>query len=592
MHFLRPEWAFASVVFVLIPVIVRFARSGAGAWRKVCDAPLLKALLVKTKVRSLFPPLFLLGVCWALAVFALCGPALEKLPQPTVKKGTDVVYLLDISSLMSAQDLKPSRMERAVFKLYDLLKRNAGNQSALILYAQTPFVAVPLTPDARMIENLLPTVNVGLTDGGVPDLAAALNSAGELLRQAKAVNGRAVVLGAFGDAKAVKAAEALKKEGYSVSVLGVGTRDGAPVQLANGSFATVNGQAVLSTLPEKELRRIAHAGGGAYHTVSLDEADINALAAVETNGAAGLADGKIKADAWKDLGAYVAALILPFMAFGFRRGWLGVLLFGLLPANAFAGGTDFWQRADYKAAVRMTQGQNPETADVFSDNAWKGAAQYRLGDYRAAMDSFAQSGGTEDLYNYGNALAHAGKIKEAIKAYDEVLKHNPKHADAAFNKKYLEQQQKNKQQNQQQNQQQKNQQQNKQESGRDEQNGQNQNQNDRKQRQSQGQQQQADSQKRQNPQQQPSEQRQQAQQRAEQSQGSNGREQNEPRPAEQRKAERKPEGEKQNSPQSEAERREEKARQEQRQWLSVIEDDPSGLLRERIRRHNLNRRAR
>ena len=110
MHFLRPEWAVAVIVFALVPVMMRFARSGAGAWRKVCDASLLNALLVKSKARSLFPQLFLLSVCWALAIFALCGPAFEKLPRPTVKKGADVVYLLDISSLMSAQDLKPSRM--------------------------------------------------------------------------------------------------------------------------------------------------------------------------------------------------------------------------------------------------------------------------------------------------------------------------------------------------------------------------------------------------------------------------------------------------------------------------------------------------
>ena len=581
MHFLRPEWAVAVIVFALVPVMVRFARSGAGAWRKVCDAPLLNALLVKSKARSLFPQLFLLSVCWALAIFALCGPAFEKLPRPTVKKGADVVYLLDISSLMSAQDLKPSRMERAVFKLYDLLKRNAGNQSALILYAQTPFTAVPLTPDARMIESLLPTVNVGLTDGGVPNLAAALNEAGDLLRQAKAVNGRAVVLGAFGDAKAVKAAEALKKEGYAVSVLGVGTQDGAPVQLANGNFATVNGQTVLSTLPEKELRRIAHAGGGVYRTISLDESDIDALSAVETGGASDLSDGKIKADAWKDLGVYVTALILPFMAFGFRRGWLGVLMLSLLPANAFAGWSDFWQREDYKAAVRMTQGQKPESADVFSDDAWKGAAQYKLGDYQASADSFAQSGGTEELYNYGNALAHAGKIQDAIKAYDTVLKQNPNHADAAFNKKYLEQQQ-------QQNQQQQNQQQNKQ---RQNQNGQGQqDRNDQKQPQNSQQksrnQSQSNEQKRQR-----QDQQQQAQQQAqprEQQTEQQQRKQQEQR----QKADRRRDGEKQKAPQSEAERREEKAKQEQRQWLSVIDDDPSGLLRERIRRHNLNRRAR
>lgn len=588
MHFLRPEWAVAVIVFALVPVMVRFARSGAGAWRKVCDAPLLNALLVKSKARSLFPQLFLLSVCWALAIFALCGPALEKLPQPTFKKGADVVYLLDISPLMGARDLKPSRMERAVFKLYDLLKRDAGSQSALILYAQTPFIAVPLTPDVKMIENVLPTVQAGLMGGTVPNLAAALDEAEDLLRQAKAVNGRAVVLGAFGDAKAVKTAEALKKEGYTVSILGVGTQDGAPVQLADGNFATVNGQAVLSTLPEKELRRIAHAGGGVYRTISLDESDIDALTTAETDGASDLSDGKIKADAWKDLGVYVTALILPFMAFGFRRGWLGVLMLSLLPANAFAGWSDFWQREDYKTAVRMTQGQKPESADVFSDDAWKGAAQYKLGDYQASADSFAQSGGTEELYNYGNALAHAGKIQDAIKAYDTVLKQNPNHADAAFNKKYLEQQQ---QQNQQQNKQrQQGAQNNQQQNGQNDQNGQNK-QNPNRQSQNQNRQSQnRQDEKRSNEQ---NEQSGQNEQNGQRRQGANDeKRQSRPHSAEQRKAEQKRDGEQIDVPKSAAERREEQAKQEQRQWLSVIDDDPSGLLRERIRRHNLNRRAR
>lgn len=592
MHFLRPEWAVAVIVFALVPVMVRFARSGAGAWRKVCDAPLLNALLVKSKARSLFPQLFLLSVCWALAIFALCGPALEKLPQPTFKKGADVVYLLDISPLMGARDLKPSRMERAVFKLYDLLKRDAGSQSALILYAQTPFIAVPLTPDVKMIENVLPTVQAGLMGGTVPNLAAALDEAGDLLRQAKAVNGRAVVLGAFGDAKAVKAAEALKKEGYAVSILGVGTQDGAPVQLADGNFATVNGQAVLSTLPEKELRRIAHAGGGVYRTISLDESDIDALTAAETDGASDLSDGKIKADAWKDLGVYVTTLILPFMAFGFRRGWLGVLMLSLLPANAFAGWSDFWQREDYKAAVRMTQGQKPESADVFSDDAWKGAAQYKLGDYQASADSFAQSGGTEELYNYGNALAHAGKIQDAIKAYDTVLKQNPNHADAAFNKKYLEQkQQQNQQQNQPQNQQrQQGAQNNQQQNGQNDQNSQNkQNPN----RQSQNQNRQSQNRQDEKRSNEPNEQSGQNEQNGQRRQGANDeKRQSRSHSAEQRKAEQKRDGEQINVPKSAAERRKEQAKQEQRQWLSVIDDDPSGLLRERIRRHNLNRRAR
>jgi len=413
----------------------------------------------------------------------------------------------------------------------------------------------------------------------MPNLAAALEQAGALLRQAKAAKGQIIVLGAYGDAKAVKAAEALKKSGFTVSVLGVGTQEGAPVRLANGSFATVNGQAVLSALPEKELKRVAHAGGGVYRTVSLDEADIDVLTAVKADGAAGLSDGKIKADAWKDLGAYVAALILPFMAFGFRRGWLGVLFFSLMPADASAGWSDFWQREDYKAAARITAGESPENADVFAAPDWKGAAQYKLGDYQAAADSFAQSGGIEDVYNAGNALAHAGKIQDAIKAYDAVLKQNPNHADAAFNKKYLEQQQKQQQQNQRQNKQ--NQPQNG-EQGQSEQNKPDQSRNSSQNQQQQQNQTQSGKQKQQE--------RQARQQQAQQRQGSNGEENGQS--TERRKTDKQPDGEKQNTPQSAAEQRKEKSEQEQRQWLSVIDDDPSGLLRERIRRHNLNRRTR
>ncbi len=603
MHFSRPEWALALIVFALLPLLARKTRSVGGAWSKICDPQLLKALLIESRGKSLFGQLLLLGVCWGLAVFALTGPAVEKLPQPTFSKGADVVYLLDVSPLMGARDLKPSRMERAVFKLYDLLQRNAGAQSALVLYASTPFTAVPLTPDLKMIENVLPTVQVGLMGGTVPNLAAALDEAEVLLRQAKAVGGRVAVLGAFADASAVKAAKRLKENGFTVSVLGIGTTEGAPVQLADGNFATVNGQAVLSSLPVKELKQTAAAGGGVYRTVSLDEADIDALSAVKAGrGSSAAADGKIKADAWKDLGAYFAALILPFMALGFRRGWLGVLLFSLFPAQAQASWTDFWQREDYKAAVRITQGQKPESADVFQDFDWKGAAQYKSEDYQAAADSFAKGDSAENLYNYGNALAHAGKIQDAIKAYAAALKQDPNHADAAFNKKYLEDRLKQNQSNQNQNQKQKqdkqrqgaqNQSQNAQ-NARNGQSGQNQKP------QPQNQNEQRQNEQRQNEQRQ-NEQRQGERQQNEQNeqsgqprqQGSNGEKQpSRPRSAEQRKAEKKPEGEKIEAPKSAAEQREEQAKQEQRQWLSVIDDDPSGLLRERIRRHNLNRRTR
>src|SRR5690606_39588424 len=70
---------------------------------------------------------------------------------------------------------------------------------------------------------------------------------------------------------------------------------------------------------------------------------------------------------------------------------------------------------------------------------WRGSAQYRAGDYGAAAQSFAGLDGADADYNRGNALARAGKLQEAIAAYDEALAQDPALEDAAANKALLEQ---------------------------------------------------------------------------------------------------------------------------------------------------------
>ena len=98
-HFLRPEWFWGSIAFLLLPFF--FGKNGRGGlWQKLCDGALLRFQLITEKGKSLFSPLFLISVSWTLALISLAGPAWEKLPQPAMKKGTDTVYLADISVLM------------------------------------------------------------------------------------------------------------------------------------------------------------------------------------------------------------------------------------------------------------------------------------------------------------------------------------------------------------------------------------------------------------------------------------------------------------------------------------------------------------
>ena len=425
-HFLRPEWLWGLSVLLLLPFLAGKGRSNGGLWRDFCDRILLRPQLVAGTGAKTFVPAVLAGACWILAVLSLAGPAWERLPQPAVKKGVDTVYLLDISVFMTPSDVKPSRMDRARFKLHDFLQKAKDGQSALVLYDNEPFVAVPLTQDVRVIDQMLPSVQAGMMGGRTPDAAKALDQARALLKQAGSARGRVVMIGAHvsggNQAAARKAAERLRSDGYTVSVSGVGTGRGAPLQMPDGTFLKSGGKPVLSALTADNLEKIAVSGGGIYRAAGLDDADVDAIAGVaaDAGGVSGGSDTDVKADAWRDFGAVLCWLILPFAALGYRKGWLGVLLLALTPVQARADVSDLWTRSERKEALHIMSGEKPADANVFSDRGWRGVALYKSGDFQSAAAALGDPDDAETRYNLGNALAQAGQYRQAIEAYKKV----------------------------------------------------------------------------------------------------------------------------------------------------------------------------
>jgi len=138
---------------------------------------------------------------------------------------------------------------------------------------------------------------------------------------------------------------------------------------------------------------------------------------------------------------------------------LPVLLACFLPFQGHAfSWEDLWKRADQRAAERFQQ----EQYDTIPSNApagWQGAANYRLGEYEQAVNSYQEEAGADAQYNQGNALVRMGSLQEALKAYDQALSIDPNMEDAKFNKALIEdllKQQQNSQDQQRQNNQQQN----------------------------------------------------------------------------------------------------------------------------------------
>ena len=449
-HFERPLWLLALVpVAVVLWYAARSSVQGS-AWRSAVDAHLLQHLALPGESGRERWPLWLLGAGWLAACVAMAGPSWERVPQPTTKTIEPTVVALDMSVSMDAEDLTPSRLARARYKLQDVLERNAGGQVGLVIYSDEPFVASPLTDDGRVIAEMIPTLTSDIMPGRGSRPDRAIEQAAALLEQAGVPGGRIVLFadsaGDHPEATHAAAARAAA-DGRTVSVLAVGTAEGAPIPDGRGGYARgADGSVFEASVPMDAMRELAGSGGGRFAEVAAGSSDLDVLLAEplslgQSDDGGVLTSGDV--EIWKDAGAYLVLLPVLLAPLAFRRGWLAAVALGLMlaappPASASVW-EDLWQTRDQQGADAFAAGDAARATELFESDDWRAAAYYESGDFETATEHFASLEGTENRYNLGNALAKSGQLEEAIAAYDEVLDTSPDHEDARFNRELVEQ---------------------------------------------------------------------------------------------------------------------------------------------------------
>lgn len=457
-HFLRPWWLLALAALPALWLALSQRSAQAGAWRAAVDAHLLPHLLADEPVTAASRwPRRLMVLAWTLACFALAGPAWERLPQPLFQNRAARVFALELAPSMAAQDVKPSRYERARFKLDDMLARSSDGQTALIGYAGDAFVVAPLTDDARTVSNLVDALDPSVMPVAGNDTGRAIDLGVKLIQQAGLDGGQIVLLADSVDGNARGAAHRARAAGVRVSVLGVGSTSGAPVALPQGGFLKdASGNIVLPRLDAAALRAVAQAGGGQYIAPTLDSRDIDAaLGSAPDASLAKDAKAKAMSERFRDRGPWLAVLLVPLVALGFRRGWLMLLPLVLClhsPRAAAFSWSDLWQRPDQQARAALDAGDAQRAQTLARDPALRGAAAYRAEQYAVASEDFARRDDAQADYNRGNALAKSEKFEDAIKAYDQALERDPSLADAVANRKAVQDWLKQRQQQQQQDQ--------------------------------------------------------------------------------------------------------------------------------------------
>jgi len=282
----RALWLLFIVPAVLVPVYLWCFWRKASVLKILASVEMLRQINTAVSLRRQMIKAVLLLCAFAAIVVALTEPKWNPRPLQIKSRGRDVVILLDTSRSMLAEDIKPSRLERAKIAIGDLLEKLGGDRIAIVTFAGNSAVKCPLTQDYAFVRMALADISTESTARGGTAIGDAIRKATEEVFDRQAREFKDLILitdGEDHDSFPVQAAEKAAGEGIRIIAIGIGDENEGsriPITGPDGrtTFLKYQGQEVWSKLDADTLRKIAYATpGGKYigvepgTTLNLDE---------------------------------------------------------------------------------------------------------------------------------------------------------------------------------------------------------------------------------------------------------------------------------------------------------------------------------
>jgi Ca-activated chloride channel family protein len=470
LHFAQSIWIIVGLI-VCLGIIVLFIR-----FDRRREADLMKLIHPRFRQRLTegFSPWRrnLKRGLWVLAVLLLfvsvARPQMGYEWREVKRKGIDIVFAVDTSRSMLAEDLTPSRLERARLGIIDFVGRLEGDRVGLIPFAGSAFALCPLTLDYQAFRESLDVLDTDLIPRQGTDLASAIKEA-ERLFDENGNNHRVLVMLTDGEdlqGDVIDAAKAAAKKGMAIYTVGVGSPEGAtiPLVLGNGRKDFVrdeSGKVVKTTLDEATLEKIAEVTNGLYVRLGRGAEGLNTIY-----------QEKLRMVPKSELNQRMERIPLE------RLEWPLGLAIGILLLEFFIGDRKRVQSKKFLTifsskskvvppvalvigmgclAVTSLKGQSADSTSVTQDARRvynEGTDAYNKGEFTKASESLRTSLRTQDVklqqqsyYNLGNSLYRTGQgtlekdpeatIKtwqEALKAYEDALALDDLDEDSTFNK--------------------------------------------------------------------------------------------------------------------------------------------------------------
>lgn len=425
-------------VLLLLAVIVWASSARRKALQRVVPAALRSRLVPPGLglLRAWQGTLLLVGL--GFGVVAAAQPRWGFQWRDLESRGVEVVVAVDVSRSMDAQDVSPSRMERARREVADLLELLPGDRVALVVFAGGAYPRVPLTLDHDALAGILADTGTGLLQAQGSSLASAVAASVALFDDDRPAD-RAIFVVSDGEAwdpDLDAAVQTLTESRVKVYALGVGTEQGAPIPNEGGGFKRGrDDQLVVTRLDESGLRRLAAETGGAYVRSVAGAQDVRGLVSELRAATEAEALNVRREKVWEERFQWFLAPGLGLLVLAAALGGLPrtaplallVCMSGVARAEDGAG-------SDVEVRV-AAEVDRPDDVEV----AWKAAESlHQAGRYEDAADAWARLAAREPSadraadarYNQGLAQYRGGALEHAVQTWQELVQQHPEHAAA------------------------------------------------------------------------------------------------------------------------------------------------------------------
>jgi tetratricopeptide (TPR) repeat protein len=467
-------------LLLLIPIVVAIyfyaKHKKQEVFKKLGDKNLVEELTSSYNKKS-FPIKFgLVVAAFILLILSIANFRTSAGADKVSRNGIDVMIAIDVSKSMLAQDVKPSRLDRAKQLLGRLIDKLSNDRIGIVVFAGRAYLQMPLTADhsaAKMYLNAASPETVPYQGTVIAEALKACNNSFNVAEKKY----KSVILISDGedhDDNAIKMAEKMAGEGVVINTVGIGSPQGTTIidELTNVEKKDNEGNVVITKLNEQALSDIAIKGNGNYQLfTNTDEVANNLYKQLSLlDGRAVKDDSLINYKSWFQYLLVLALLLLIVELFiseikksrSYKMKIISVLFFMLFSDSTFAQaensaikkGNEAYTKSDFETAIT-------QYGNALQKNASNSTAQFNLGNALYKSDKKDEASNAYDkaaatltkpveksnaLYNKGVALQTNKKLQESIAAYKAALKLDPTNADARHNLQLaLKQQQQQKQ---------------------------------------------------------------------------------------------------------------------------------------------------